>query len=92
MSEERFEYKVYYTDDKGNPSVECGVMPSPVPMPQIYTITVPPDGISYCLWTDECGIRVLPGSKITLRIEGEVRPWDGGHTMEISARSGNSLL
>lgn len=55
-------------------------------MPKEFTITIDPLGHSYCLWTDQGGVRVWAGGKITLHIEGKVIPWHGEHTMEISTR------
>lgn len=88
----RFTWRCEFVDEHGNRLHAAGESKSAAaPMPKKYTITVDPLGTSYCLFTDRGGIRVLPGGKITLHIEGEVIPWHGEHTMEISQRP-SSLL
>jgi hypothetical protein len=77
-------------NEDGNPFVEVEII-NPQPMPQEYTITVDPDRQSLCLWTDQGGMRVLPGGKVTLRVEGTVVHWHGEHTMEIS-RAAHTMI
>lgn len=84
-----FRYKVEFVDDDGNPAIEEGAWCTDLrpPMPHDFTITLDPLGYSFCIFTDQGGIRVLPGGRITLHVDGQVIPWNGEHTHEISLHS-----